>query len=189
MDKERKYKITIKNFFGHLHTVDVHRFRVFCLCCKVGIPIQGLLHDLSKYSPTEFWEGVKYYEGTYSPIMNCKKENGYSKAWLHHKGRNKHHYEYWYDYNGPTVTPIMPFKYFLEYLCDTFSAGMTYQGKSWTKEYQLSYWNKIKDQARMDSKLKALLDKVYTEVSKKGLDAVLKKKYLKSLYESYINEK
>ena len=141
MDKEREYKVTIKNFFGHLHTVDVHRFRVFCLCCKVGIPIQGLL------------------------------------------------YEYCYDYNAPTMTPIMPFKYFLEYLCDTFSAGMTYQGKSWTKEYQLSYWNKIKDQARMDSKLKALLDKVYTEVSEKGLDAVLKKKYLKRLYESYINEK
>ena len=78
---------------------------------------------------------------------------------------------------------------FLEYLCYTFSAGMTYQGKNWTKEYQLSYWNKIKDQARMDSKLKALLDKVYTEVSEKGLDAVLKKKYLKRLYESYINEK
>ena len=122
------------------HTIDVHCFRVFCLCCKVGIPIQGLL------------------------------------------------YEYWYDYN-PTMTPIMPFKYFLKYLCDMFSAGMTYQGKSWTKEYQLSYWNRIKDQAKMDSKLKALLDKVYTEVSKKGLDAVLKKKYLKSLYESYINEK
>lgn len=98
-------------------------------------------------------------------------------------------YEYCYDYNAPTMTPIMPFKYFLEYLCYTFSAGMTYQGKSWTKEYQLSYWNRIKEQAKMDSKLKALLDKVYSEVSEKGLDAVLKKKYLKRLYESYINEK
>ena len=89
-----EYKITLKRFFKHLHTVNTHRFKVFLLCCRVGIPIQGLLHDLSKYSPEEFWESVKYYEGTHSPIHNCKKENGYSKAWLHHKGRNKHHYEY-----------------------------------------------------------------------------------------------
>ena len=89
----------IKNLVLHFNLVNKHRFKVFKLCCKAGIPFRGLLHDLSKYSPTEFFESVKYYEGSYSPITNCKKENGYSKAWLHHKGRNKHHYEYWYDYS------------------------------------------------------------------------------------------
>lgn len=180
---KKEYKITLKNFFKHLHTVNTHRYKVFLLCCKVGIPLQGLLHDLSKYSPTEFWEGVKYYQGDYSPIHNCKKENGYSKAWLHHKGRNKHHYEYWYDYEAPNETPKMPFKYFLEMICDTLSAGMTYQGKNWTKEYQLSYWNRTKDRVRMDESQKIALGKVYERIAEKGLKEVLKKKYIKNIYD------
>ena len=180
-----EYKITLKRTFKHLHTVNKHRFKVFLLCCRVGIPLQGLLHDLSKYSPEEFWESVKYYEGTHSPIHNCKKENGYSKAWIHHKGRNKHHYEYWFDYNAPVVTPIIPFKYVLEMICDSFAAGMTYQGKNWDKGYQLTYWNKVKDKAIMNQKIKDLLERVYTEVSIQGLKPVLKKKYLKKLYDEY----
>ena len=183
--EKRVYKYSIKNFFGHLHTVNQHRFKVFCLCCKVGIPLQGLLHDLSKYSPIEFWEGVKYYQGDYSPIRNCKHETGYSKAWLHHKGRNRHHYEYWFDYAAPTVTPIIPFKYFLEMMCDNFAAGMTYQGKNWTKEYQLSYWKRVKGKAKMHPVMFELVERVYTEVSKKGLDKVLKRKYLEKLYKEY----
>ena len=180
---KKEYKITLKNFFKHLHTVNTHRYKVFLLCCKVGIPLQGLLHDFSKYSPTEFWEGVKYYQGDYSPIHNCKKENGYSKAWLHHKGRNKHHYEYWYDYEAPNETPKMPFKYFLEMICDTLSAGMTYQGKNCTKEYQLSYWNRTKDRVRMDESQKIALGKVYERIAEKGLKEVLKKKYIKNIYD------
>lgn len=180
-----EYKITLKKTFKHLHTVNTHRFRVFILCCRVGIPIQGLLHDLSKYSPIEFWEGVKYYEGTHSPIHNCKKDIGYSKAWLHHKGRNKHHYEYWYDYAAPTEAPIIPFKYFMELVCDSMAAGLVYQGKNWSREYQLEYWKNAKKKAKLHPKMEKLLDKVYTEVSKQGLDKVLKRKYLKELYEKY----
>ena len=183
---KKKYRITIKNFFCHLHTVNQHRFKVFCLCCKVGIPWQGLIHDLSKYNPEEFWEGVKYFQGDYSPIKNCKKENGYSRAWLHHKGRNKHHYEYWYDYNAPNETPIMPFKYFLELICDSLAAGMTYQGKNWDQHYQLEYWNRVKEHAKMDDRMKDLIEKVYTEISEMGLNSVLTKKHLKYLYDKYI---
>ena len=180
-----KYKITLKKILKHFHTVNKHRFKVFCLCCKVGIPIQGLLHDLSKYSPTEFFESAKYYQGDYSPIRNCKLDIGYSKAWLHHKGRNKHHYEYWYDFNAPEKTPIMPFKYVLEMICDTFAAGMVYEGKNWKNESQLLYWNKVKETAETHPKIKKLLDHVYEEVSEKGLNKVLKKKYLKELYDKY----
>ena len=175
----------IKKFFGHLHTVNSHRFKVFMLCCRVGIPLQGLVHDLSKYNPVEFFEGVKYYQGNYSPIRKCKQVNGYSKAWLHHKGRNKHHYEYWYDYAAPVETPIIPFKYFLEMVCDSLAAGMTYQGKDWDQHYQLSYWNRVKNTARMDPKMMKLLDKVYEEISDKGLKKVLNKKHLKEIYIKY----
>ena len=96
------------NLLKHFHTVNKHRFYVFKLSIKAGIPIRGVLHDLSKYSPTEFFEGVKYYNGKRSPITICRQENGYSEAWLHHKGRNKHHYEYWYDYDAPENSPVMP---------------------------------------------------------------------------------
>ena len=82
------------NIFKHLKLVFKHKWLVFKLSCKIGIPLRGLLHDLSKFSPEEFWESVKYYNGHGSPITSCKKENGYSRAWLHHKGRNKHHLEY-----------------------------------------------------------------------------------------------
>ena len=183
--KKVEYKITVSKFFKHLHLVNRHRFKVFCLCCKAGEPWRGLLHDLSKYSPEEFWEGVKYYEGSYSPIRNCKIENGYSRAWLHHIGRNKHHYEYWYDYNAEIESPIMPYQYFVEMVCDSLAAGMTYQGKKWTKEYQLSYWNKVKDKSEIHPKMKRLLTKVYTDVSEVGVEKVVNKKNLKKLYDEY----
>ena len=55
------------------------------------------MHDLSKYSREEFWTGVRYYQGNRSPNAAERETVGFSKAWLHHKGRNKHHYEYWID--------------------------------------------------------------------------------------------
>lgn len=188
MKQEQKYRFTWKNFFRHLHKVNQHRWKVFCLCCRVGIPWQGLMHDLSKYSKVEFLEGVKYYQGNYSPIRNAKMDQGYSEAWLHHKGRNKHHYEYWYDYTAPLETPIMPFRYFLEMICDTFAAGMAYQGKNWTKEYQLSYWNQTKEFAKMHPSIWNASQKIYEEVAEKGIKDVLKKKHLKRIYENCLKE-
>lgn len=181
----KEYKITIRKFFGHLHVVNRHRFKVLCLCTKSGIFFRGLVHDLSKYSFEEFFEGVRYFSGSYSPIRNCKIENGYSKAWLHHKGRNKHHYEYWYDYEAPMNAPIMPYKYFVEMVCDTMAAGMIYQGKNWTDDYQLNYWLKKRQAAKINPKMDKLLTKIYTDISKKGIDEVLNSKYLKELYDRY----
>ena len=176
----------LKNFFKHLHTVNKHRLLVFKLCIKAGIPWRGFVHDLSKYSPTEFFESVKYYVGDKSPIMLAKLDIGYSKAWLHHKGRNKHHYEYWYDYSLSKPEVVMPLKYFKEMICDNLAAGLTYQGKNWTKEYQLSYWNKVKDNAKMDERLKKLLTKIYTDISIYGINKVLNKNNLDTLYKEAI---
>ncbi|MDE7214709.1 MAG: catalase, partial [Clostridia bacterium] len=86
------------NFFKHLATVTRHRRTVRRLCFKCGLIKQGLAHDLSKFSPAEFWAGVKYYQGNRSPQAREREVIGYSAAWLHHKGKNKHHFEYWTDY-------------------------------------------------------------------------------------------
>mgnify|MGYP001040730946 CR=1 FL=1 len=93
-----KPMILFHNFFGHLSTINHHKYQVMKNCFRVGLYKQGLLHDMSKYSPTEFLVGCKYYQGNRSPNNAEREATGYSRAWLHHKGRNKHHYEYWIDY-------------------------------------------------------------------------------------------
>ena len=81
----------------HFLTITKHRHVVIYHCFKAGILWQGLRHDLSKYSPTEFREGAKFFLGDRSPTEAERREYGYSKAWMHHKGRNRHHFEYWTD--------------------------------------------------------------------------------------------
>ena len=115
-----------KNIVKHFCLITHHKWVVFKLCCRIGEPWRGITHDLSKYSPTEFFESVKYYVGTHSPITEAKRDKGYSVAWLHHKGRNKHHSEYWEDEFAPEPTPVMPYKYAAEMICDKIAAGIIY---------------------------------------------------------------
>lgn len=181
-----KYKLTVKNMLKHFHLINKHRFLVFKLCVKAGIPLQGLVHDLSKYSPTEFFESAKYYQGNYSPIKNCRRENGYSLAWLHHKGRNKHHYEYWYDYINEKKAVLMPLKYTKEMICDQLAAGINYEGKNWNNDFQLKYWIKSREEAIIDERIDKLLIRVYTDVSKYGINKVITSKNLEKLYNEYV---
>ena len=174
----------MKYFFKHLHTINVHRWEVFKLCVKVGIPFRGLVHDLSKYSYVEFSESVKYYKlskGEYSPLLACKKAEGYSKGWLHHKGRNKHHYEYWYDYAAPNPFPIIPFKYMLEMICDRIAASKVYKKDNYTDSAALEYLTHSKEKIMMNKCLIDYLEEVFTELSKKG-EKILNKKHLYELY-------
>ena len=135
----------MKKFFGHLKTILIHKWWVFYYCCKLDIPWRGLVHDLSKFSPVEFWEGVKYYQGNSSPINAAKKEQGYSLAWQHHKGRNPHHYEYWIDNLDSGGKPIkMPYKYMLELIADYLAAGKTYNGKDFTFMQEFEWWDSVK---------------------------------------------
>ena len=178
----------LKKFFGHLNTVNKHRFLVFKYCVKAGIPFRGLVHDLSKYSLLEFLEGVKYYNGNFSPISTCKKVNGYSKAWLHHKGRNKHHFEYWYDFNSPLKTPVIPYKYVVELICDNIAASKTYLKDKWNLNSQLNYFLNRKDLKYINPKIKDMLINVYSDMIDIGIDGVLNKKYLKYMYKKYVEE-
>lgn len=133
----------ISNFFRHLHTINIHRFTVFIYAVKVGITFQGLVHDLSKYSPTEFFRGVKYYQGTRSPNDYERELHGYSVAWIHHKGRNKHHFEYWNDLDMKDhvyKSVKMPIKYVKEMFCDRVAASKIYLGKKYTDSAALDYF-------------------------------------------------
>lgn len=141
----------LKNFFGHLKTVIVHKWWVFYYCCIFGIPFRGIVHDLSKFSPTEFFESIKYYTGTRSPIDACKEANGVSYAWMHHKGRNKHHYEYWQDNFDKGGEPVlMPYKYSVEMLCDYLGAGKAYMKDKFDIQCEIIWWeNKNKNPIAM----------------------------------------
>ena len=123
----------------HFITITKHRHAVIRHGYKAGIFFQSLFHDLSKYSLSEFISGAKYYKGTKSPNEMEREIFGYSKAWLHHKGRNKHHFEYWFDYNPNTKRnePVkMPIKYVKEMFCDRVAASKIYQGKNYTQNHQ-----------------------------------------------------
>ncbi len=175
----------IKNIFKHIKLVLKHKWLVFKFCTKIGIPFRGLKHDLSKFSPIEFWESIKYYNGKKSPITLCKQENGYSKAWLHHKGRNKHHPAYWYDINAPEQTPVIPYKYVAEMICDKLSASITYNGKDWTNSSELEYWKKAREFEPINKKVSDMLTEVFEQVAEYGIDKIVTKKNLKELYKKY----
>lgn len=175
----------LSNVIKHFCLITHHKWIVFKLCCKIGEPWRGLMHDLSKYSWTEFSESVKYFVGTHSPITEAKKDKGYSEAWLHHKGRNKHHHEYWIDVLAPNPTPVIPYKYAAEMLCDKLAAGMVYQGKNWTKEYQLNYWNREKEKIRTNEKIKDFITESLEMVARDGIDKTMKKKNIKNIYDKH----
>ena len=117
----------MNRFFGHLSTITRHKIKVTLLCFRCGLYAQGIKHDLSKYSFVEFWAGVRYYQGNRSPIDREKEVKGYSMGWLHHKGRNKHHWEYWLDNGDPIKAIEMPVNYVIEMFCDRVAACQTYQ--------------------------------------------------------------
>ena len=168
----------IRNFFGHLATVCRHRHKVLIHCAKAGILKRGLLHDLSKFSPAEFIPGVKYYQGTRSPNEMEREQNGYSSAWLHHKGRNKHHIEYWID-EECTVQPLMPYEYAVECVCDKLAATRIYLGKNYTSDMPLWHWEKYGKNIAANPSTMKFVTEVFYDVRDYGEGYVLNKKYMK----------
>ena len=138
----------LSNIRGHFDTITRHRHMVIYHCARAGILLQGLGHDLSKYTPEEFFPGVMNYQGTRSPNEQERITRGYSQAWLHHKGRNKHHFEYWTDYDPVTKLMSgvkMPRKYLIEMFCDRVAASKIYNKKDYTDSKPLEYFMKAKN--------------------------------------------
>lgn len=165
----------------HFSLVNRHKWRVFINCSKCGLVFRGLVHDLSKFTPTEFFESVKYYQGNRSPIGVCRRETGVSLAWLHHKGRNKHHIEYWLDAECD-VQPIMPYPYAVECVCDKLAATRVYAGKNYDKSLPLAHWKKYGNKVPGNPKTMRFVEEVFIDVNQHGEKYVLSKKYMKEKY-------
>ena len=130
----------------HFITITRHRHAVMRNCFRAGLIRQGLTHDLSKYSASEFWAGAKYYQGNRSPQAREREVLGYSAAWLHHKGRNKHHFEYWFDFvDGKRKLINMPAKYFAEMVCDRIAACKIYLKDKYNDGSALEYFESKAD--------------------------------------------
>ncbi|MBE5892503.1 MAG: catalase [Lachnospiraceae bacterium] len=158
----------------HFRTITYHKYLVARGCFGVGLYKQGLLHDLSKYSPSEFWVGVKYFQGDRSPNNAEREDIGYSSAWLHHKGRNKHHYEYWIDYNSRAkaediMIPVpMPKKYIAEMVMDRIAASKVYMGNDYTDASPLQYYYRGTDKAPIHEETRRILLDILTMLAEKG---------------------
>ena len=166
----------------HFRTNTKHRHKVISNCARAGILWQGLRHDLSKYSPTEFIPGARFFQGTRSPNEREREIYGCSLAWMHHKGRNRHHYEYWNDYNPKTKqieNVEMPVRYVIEMFCDRVAASKIYNGKDYKDSDPYTYFLRIKGKNRMHPNTEELLDKLLVMLRDEGEEKTFA--YIKTL--------
>ena len=167
-------KDLFKNSIGHFKTITNHKRLVMKYCFKVGLYKQAVLHDLSKYSWIEFKTGIKYYNGSVSPNGIEKRTVGVSEAWLHHKGHNKHHYEYWIDYptnkDAGLVGMKMPVKYVVEMFCDRVAASRNYNKEKYTDADALNYYLKGKGHYVIHPDTDRLLHKLLKMLAEHGED-------------------
>ncbi len=164
----------------HLKTITRHRHLVMRGCFRVGLVWQGLTHDLSKYSPTEFLVGARFFQGNRSPNAAEREEKGYSEAWMHHKGRNRHHYEYWTDMSRETghyeAVP-MPRNYLVEMVMDRRAACIVYQGDKYTDGSALEYFERSREKQLMHPQTRQELGYILTMLRDKGEEKTFR--YLK----------
>ena len=162
----------------HFCTITKHKNLVLVGCFKVGLYKQGLLHDLSKYGPAEFLVGAKYYRGYMSPNNVERAKTGVSTAWLHHKGRNKHHLEYWVDYAAADGKDAdshkgmcgmkMPIRYVAEMFIDRLSASKNYKGDQYNDNCPLEYYERGRGAYLIHPDTEALLVYLLTMLAKRG---------------------
>ena len=159
---------------AHLKTITRHKRLVRRYCFRLGLYRQGLLHDLSKYSPVEFLTGARFYQGTESPNNMERRVKGYSAAWLHHKGRNKHHLEYWIDYVLEEAAGMggmeMPVRYVVEMFCDRVAASRIYRGEKYTDSDPWDYYARSKQAYLMHKETRALLERMLAALRDHGED-------------------
>ena len=180
----------MNSLLGHIKRILVHKYWVFVYCKRYGIVWRGIKHDISKFHPIELLESIKYFDPKTSPIPLCKADKGYSLAWLHHKGHNDHHYEYWVDNLDSGGTPIkMTFECVLEMIADWMAAGKAYNGKSFTVLDEIEWFNKfVERNPKIHKETILLIDSIlwYEEhLLKNPQDSNLTKEFLKCLKYCY----
>ena len=166
------------NAVEHFKTITTHKLYVMKYCFKIGLFKQGIMHDMSKYSPVEFFNGALFYQGFRSPNVEERNVRGYSAAWIHHKGRNRHHFEYWTDYSnepGKNLVAVkMPEKYVYEMFVDRIVASKVYLGDKYNDHMPLDYYETYKSRHWIHPETRRHLEKLLHMLDKKGEDYTIK---------------
>lgn len=113
-----------------------HKFWVARYCFKAGLYWRGIIHDLSKFSPSEFGAYARYCAEDH-PSDQVKQE--FEKARLHHQKHNSHHYEYWVTDDKPT---LMPLEDVLELVCNYLGAKKSAVVSTFTYTKAFNSWMK-----------------------------------------------
>ena len=157
-------------YVKYFKTICTHKWYVFVECCKLGIIWQGIVHDMSKFSPSEFIASAWYYFGDRSDsVINEGIIEKYQQAWLHHKGHNKHHWEYWVDWDSNTGEYILthiPLRYMEEMYADMVGASKAYNKKDFDCGEPFKYFTEKCNGWVMDSENKKWLKDKLEELSK-----------------------
>jgi hypothetical protein len=170
-------------FFKHLWVVIKHKSNVLYYASKLGIFWTGLVHDLTKFSPTEFNRSVKYFHGKKSPtIVERASHDNFSYICVAHTGRNKHHWQYWVDYTRwEIVVNKIPFRHALEYVADVLSASKVYNPKDFNFMVAHDYFKEHSKTYLMHPATKEFILWCIKEAHDNGFKAV-KKKISKAKY-------
>ena len=183
---------TFQKLVGHTKTVLKHKYYVFNAMKDCGMPFCGLMHDMSKFSPTEFFESVKYFQGTSSPLNAAKKNKGYSNAFFHHMGRNKHHSLFWVDASFGQINCVkMPYRYFIEHICDTIGAGKAYMKDEWDHNAPINYYKSTDQNSFYNEETRRMVEYCYLYIAIYGWDLFsksVKAGRIKAMYNMSKNE-
>lgn len=167
----------MKEYFGYFWYVVKHKYFVFRACVKYGIIWRGLVHDLSKFLPSEFFPYARMFYGNRKPIRD---KTGYYKpydtgddefeyAWLKHTRRNKHHWQYWvlsHDEDDKSVRHQkvfdIPDKYIMEMICDWIGASFAqktgYTAYDWYKVHRHKLGLSIRTRILIEKKLREIFE-------------------------------
>lgn len=128
-------------YWKYLRYLLRHRWFVMLACFREGLYWQGLIHDWSKFLPSEFVPYARYFYGPQPDINQpddhwyfydkAKHAEPFNAAWLAHQHRNPHHWQHWVlrEDSGATIAIPMPHKYRVEMLCDWQGAGRAIHGR------------------------------------------------------------
>ena len=154
-------------YFKYLKYLIRHKWYVFVACCRVTkdlkykwrLIILGIVHDWSKFRPSEYIPYARYFYGdypkhnevtagfkyNYTGLYHEDIERRFDKAWLYHIHRNKHHWQHWLlqEDDGPLKKIPIPMLYLLEMIADWRGAGMAITGKDNIVEWYGSNRDKI----------------------------------------------
>lgn len=142
-----------------------HKWYVFLECCKYGLVWRGIVHDLSKFRPREWFAYAEHFygpnshdkDGRYTPMRD---KTGYYKpidtgdaafdrAWFWHQKVNSHHWQFWFqihntdDIHFGTILE-MPHNDMVEMFCDWHGASRAQGNKSTVPEWWQANKSKIR---------------------------------------------